>query len=101
MIFAKGGTLMEHSYFHRKIETASGEDLAAHQVSRLRMLLNELLASNPFYGTKLRGVGLTDARLLHSLEDLKVLPFTCKSQLVEDQDTHPPFGTNLTFPLDR
>lgn len=92
---------MEQSYFHRAIETAGAEDLAAHQVSRLRVLLKELLASNPFYGTKLRGVGLTDARLLHSLEDLNSLPFTCKSQLVEDQETHPPFGTNLTFSLDR
>ena len=92
---------MEHYYFHRAIETASSEELAAHQVSRLRVLLRELLAANPFYESKLRGVGLTDARQLHSLEDLKALPFTCKSQLVEDQEIHPPFGTNMTFPLDR
>ncbi len=92
---------MEISYFHQSIESASREDLAAHQLSRLRVLLKELLASNLFYGTRLRDAGFTDIRLLHSLEDLKALPFTHKSQLVEDQDTHPPFGTNLTFPLDR
>ena len=71
------------------------------QLSRLRRLLKELLASNPFYGTRLRDAGFTDTRLLNSLEDLKSFPFTSKSQLVEDQDTHPPFGTNLTFPLDQ
>ena len=92
---------MEISYFHRAVETASPEDLAAHQVSRMRALLKELLASNPFYGTRLRAAGFTDARLLHSLDDLKFLPFTHKSQLVEDQETHPPFGANLTFQLDR
>jgi phenylacetate-CoA ligase len=29
------------------------------------------------------------------------LPFTRKSELVEDQAAHPPFGTNLTYALDR
>jgi phenylacetate-CoA ligase len=92
---------MEISYFDRAIETASPEDLATHQMLRMRVLLKELLASNPFYGTRLRDAGFTDARLLHSLADLKFLPFACKSRLVEDQEMHPPFGTNLTFPLDR
>jgi phenylacetate-CoA ligase len=91
----------EISYFDTAIETASPEVLTAHQMSRARVLLKELLASNPFYGNRLRNAGFTDARLLKSLEDLKHLPFTRKSELVEDQETHSPFGTNLTFPLDR
>jgi phenylacetate-CoA ligase len=91
----------EISYFHRALETANREDLDAHQMLRVRTLLKELLKSNPFYGAKLRDAGFTDAGLLQSLEDLKLLPFTRKSQLVEDQDAHPPFGTNLTFTLDR
>jgi len=92
---------MEISYFNRAVETASREDLAVHQMSRMGVLLKELLASNPFYGTKLRDAGLTDAQMLSSLEDFKSLPFTQKSELVEDQESHPPFGTNLTFSLDR
>ncbi len=92
---------MDISYFDRAIETASRADLAAHQMARLRALLKELLASNPFYGARLRAAGFTDVRLLGSLEGLKSLPFTTKSQLVEDQETHPPFGTNLTFPFGR
>ena len=28
------------------------------------------------------------------------IPFTAKQQLVEDQANHPPFGTNLTFPVE-
>jgi phenylacetate-CoA ligase len=92
---------MEISYFHRAIETGSSEDLAAHQMSRMRALLKETLAFNPFYSTRLRGAGLTDARLFRSLADLPSLPFTCKNHLVEDQETRPPFGTNLAFPLDQ
>jgi phenylacetate-CoA ligase len=92
---------MEISYFHRGIETADREKLARHQISRMRVLVKDLLASNPFYGRRLRDAGFTDVRMLDSLEDFKSLPFTRKSELVEDQEAHPPFGTNLTFPLDR
>jgi phenylacetate-CoA ligase len=35
------------------------------------------------------------------LDDLKSLPFTTKSDLVEDQIRRPPFGTDLTFPQER
>jgi len=91
---------MEISYFDRAIETASRENLAKHQMSRMRVLVKELLASNPFYGRRLRDAGFTDVRMLDSLEDFKSLPFTQKSELVEDQEAHPPFGTNLTFPQD-
>jgi phenylacetate-CoA ligase len=92
---------MEISYFHQGIETAGREYLARHQLSRMRVLVKELLASNSFYGRRLRDAGLTDVRMIDSLEDFKSLPFTQKSELVEDQEAHPPFGTNLTFPLDR
>ena len=29
------------------------------------------------------------------------LPLTTKAELVTDQSAHPPFGTNLTYPLER
>jgi phenylacetate-CoA ligase len=92
---------MEISYFQKAIETANRENIARHQSSRLQVILKELLAANPFYRTKLREAGLTDARTFQSLEDMKSLPVTHKSELVEDQERHPPFGTNLTFPLDK
>jgi phenylacetate-CoA ligase len=92
---------MEISYFQKPIETASHEALTAHQMSRMQILLKQLLASNPYYGKILRNAGLTDAGLFYSLDDINLLPFTCKSQLVEDQEEHPPYGTNLTFPIDR
>jgi phenylacetate-CoA ligase len=80
------------------IETASRDNLIAHQTSRLQALLKELLLSNPFYQEKLRDSQFDDARMLRSLDDVKLLPFTHKGDLVSDQDGHPPFGTNLTYP---
>ena len=59
----------------------------------LANLLASILPANPFYAAKLRGIG-PDA-------DLATLPFTLKHDLIEDQQAHPPYGSNLTYPLDR
>jgi phenylacetate-CoA ligase len=89
------------SYFDRTIETASREELTQHQIARMQTLLREVLASNAFYGKKLRDAGVTDARDFKSIADITRLPFTRKQELVDDQDAHPPFGANLTYPLER
>lgn len=91
---------MQMSYFDRQIETANPEKIAAHQAARMQTLLRELLASNPFYGNKLRAAGFADARAFQSLADLVGIPFTRKQELVDDQEAHPPFGSDLTFPLE-
>jgi phenylacetate-CoA ligase len=38
---------------------------------------------------------------LGSWDDFFRLPFTLKSELAEDQAAQPPFGTNLTYPVER
>ena len=89
------------TYFDREIETASRENLELHQTARMQTLLKHVLASNPFYGKKLRDAGITDARDFKSVDDVRLLPFTRKQELVDDQAAHPLFGTNLTYPLER
>ena len=84
------------SYFDRAMETASRDALARHQTARMQTLLRHVLATNAFYGKKLRDAGFSDARDFTSLADLARLPFTRKQELVDDQAAHPPFGTNLT-----
>ena len=79
-------------------EHVSPEQRIASQFQRLRSGLGEVLSSNAFYRRKL--AGLVPADLL-TLGDLRTLPLTTKAELVRDQLEHPPFGTNLTFPLDR
>lgn len=70
------------------------------QLEQLRTLVAELIPANKFYTRKLQaaGVGFDVASLADFSERY---PFTTKSELVADQLTHPPFGTNLTYPLDR
>lgn len=66
----------------------------------LRRLLREVVAMNPFYGRKLAAVGCSAEPA--SLADFTArFPFTTKTELVADQAAHPPYGTNLTYPLTR
>lgn len=90
---------METTYYERALETADRAAIEAHQLARLRPLLDTLLARNAFYGPRLRAAGLSGGADLRSLDDLRKLPFTRKAELVADQDAHPPYGSFLTYPL--
>jgi phenylacetate-CoA ligase len=90
---------VETTYYDRARETADRATLEAHQLARLHALLDVLLAQNPFYGPRLRAAGITRPDAIASLADLPRIPFTRKQDLVADQDAHPPYGTNLTYPL--
>ncbi len=65
------------------------------QFSRLNPGLALLAHQNPFYRGKLAGIDLP----LCSMNDYRRLPFTTKSELVENQGANPPYGTNLTYAL--
>lgn len=73
--------------------------IAAGQLEQLRALLTEIIPANSFYTRKLHAAGVTFD--VSSLDDFsRRFPFTRKTELVEDQSANPPFGTNLTYPLD-
>jgi phenylacetate-CoA ligase len=82
--------------FDPALESVDRAGLARHQLSRLQALLDETVPSNAFYTRKL---GRTPR--VASLDELTSLPFTTKAELVEDQAQRPPFGSNLTYPLER
>ncbi len=80
-----------------KRQTWEDGDRQAHQALRFSELAAQLREDNAFYRSKWRDV---PAHKLN-LEHLGELPLTTKAELLEDQKRNPPFGTNLTFPLDR
>ena len=69
------------------------DELRALQLAKLRAGLTLVLATNRFWRERLHDVSGWD--------DFERLPLTAKADLLADQAAHPPFGTNLTFPLDR
>ena len=79
--------------------SATRQSLEALQLERLRHLLAEVAAGNAFYRPRLAAAGLDHG--ITSLAELRRLPFTTKAELIADQLAHPPYGSNLTYNLDR
>ena len=68
-------------------------DIRAAQLERLGAGIESMLQGNRFYQARLHRVSTWD--------DFGRLPLTTKDEITADQHAHPPFGTNLTFPIDR
>lgn len=71
-------------------------ELRALQRQKLAATLSELHAGNAFYRRKLAPV-----RFDPLIDPLDCLPFTTRGELETDQLAHPPYGTNLTYPIER
>jgi phenylacetate-CoA ligase len=87
--------------YDRPLETLDAERLRAHQLVRLRELVAATFGANPFWTAKWRAAGLASANDLRDWDDVGRLPLTAKGELVADQAAYPPFGTNLTYRLER
>jgi phenylacetate-CoA ligase len=74
-------------------QSSNLDSIRAQQLERLRSGLTVLLRSNPFWRSR-----LTDVR---GWDDFERLPLTTKGELLADQEANPPYGTNLTYTLDR
>ena len=79
---------------HLRSETApaSEDAVRALQLEKLRAGLRQVLKSNPFWRGRLHDV--------MGWGDFERLPMTTKPELLADQASNPPFGTNLTFPVE-
>jgi phenylacetate-CoA ligase len=84
------------TYFDPVLETLPRERLRALQLERLQALLQEILPRNAFYAAKF-GV----SRSVSTWDDFAQLPLTTKQELAQDQMLRPPYGTNLTYPMER
>ena len=83
------------------LEALDAEGLLRHQWTRLLAVAEAAVPANPFVTAQWKRAGLASARDLRSWEDFARLPLIGKRELMEDQAAHPPFGRNLSYPLDR
>jgi len=75
------------------------ESIRKRQIESLRRLCRELIPSNTFYASRLRETGLNFETM--TLEDFTSrMPFTTRAEWTRDQIDNPPFGTNLTYPIE-
>lgn len=73
--------------------------IEAVQLARLRSMLEALLPTNRFYAARLIAAGL-DANVADLATYIARMPFTRKQELSADQNEAPPYGTNLTYPVE-
>jgi phenylacetate-CoA ligase len=77
----------------------SRAELERLQRTQLRDLLRRLLPANRFYREKLGG--RVEVAGCDTWDDYRrQVTFTTKPEIVADQAAYPPFGTNLTFPIE-
>ena len=69
------------------------DELRDLHLRKLHAGLADVLKTNAFWRSR-----LTEVR---GWDDFERLPLTTKAELLADQKAHPPYGTNLTYPLDR
>jgi phenylacetate-CoA ligase len=80
---------------HAEPASAPAQSAPDRRLERLNALVAAVARSNEFQRPRLDGVAL------RSLEELRLIPTIGKIDLVRDQQLHPPFGRNLTYPLER
>ena len=69
-----------------------------HQSDSLRDLLSILAGSNRFYAPRI-AASLVNIEAVTTEQFCSHFPMTTKQEIVDDQAAHPPFGTNLTYPM--
>jgi phenylacetate-CoA ligase len=89
-------SMMHHSNYPEDLSRAG---LEARQSEKLQLLLQTVIPANPFWTQKYSVAGV-DIASIKSVHDLHKLPLTTKQELVLDQDQAPPYGTNLSYPLE-
>ncbi|MBI3870315.1 MAG: AMP-binding protein [Verrucomicrobia bacterium] len=78
----------------------SRDELVERQRQRLLAMLDSTLPANRFYQSRLSACGPWGKEL--SLDAiLRSLPLTTKTDLTEDHRRHSPFGSHLTYPVER
>jgi len=87
--------------FDSAVESCAPERLREARWRRLQMVARATFGANPFWTARWRAAGLARAEDVTGWDDFGRLPLLTKAELVADQAAHPPFGSNLTFPLDR
>lgn len=84
-------------YFDEQTQTLPRDELEKLQLAKLQDMLAEIYEKNSLYTVKLRDTGYRPGDL-KSLDDLKYLPFTRKTEFSQAQEEDG-FACNLTYPI--
>ncbi len=88
-------------HYYPKLESMSPEELKEYQWQRLKYQLEFVWENNPFFKKRFEAKGITPDDIKSPDDYAKKVPLLEKKDLLEDQETHPPYGGRLGVPLDR
>lgn len=85
------------SYWEEELETMNRQDLEKLQLSLLKRQLQYVYDKSPMYRRKYDQAGIKPDDI-HTLDDIRRLPFTEKEDLRESQERLPPWGDYICIP---
>ncbi len=88
---------MDTPYWEEELETMNRPDLEKLQLSLFKQKMQYVYDNSPMYRRKYDEVGIRPADI-HSLDDIRKVPFTEKEDLRESQDRLPPWGDFICIP---
>lgn len=77
---------MSYSYWNKKIETASREEIECVQLTRLKEIIRACFQTS-FYQHRFKSIGLNSVNDISLLADLKKIPFAVKDDLRQSYPT--------------
>ncbi|MGQ9722535.1 MAG: phenylacetate--CoA ligase family protein [Candidatus Jordarchaeum sp.] len=89
-----------HGMWNPQEETLTKEEKRQRDEKNLVRVFKHAYHNSPFYHERYRKAGLT-AEDIKTFEDIKKIPFLRKPELQEAQRKNPPFGNNLTVPINK
>lgn len=91
---------MERTHFLGGVEDLDRANLDNLQLAALRRQVERVTHASPFYRERLEKAGIR-VENIRTLDDLRAIPLVSKSELIADQESHPPFGTRMTVDSDQ
>ena len=74
-------------------------DIERLQSERLRTLVSEIIPRNPFWAGRFAREGISPDSI-RTTGDLLRIPFVTKAEILANQRENPPYGSNLTYPVE-
>lgn len=84
--------------FSSALESATRGEIQQIKLRKAQRQVERLYALNEFYRRRLQNAGVEPDNI-RTLDDLRRIPVVTKADFIEDQESHPPFGTRLGVPL--
>jgi phenylacetate-CoA ligase len=94
----RGESMETVTFWRKELETLPREQLESLQLQLFKERMAYVYENSPFYKRKYDAAGIKPTDI-HTLEDIRNVPFTIKEELRECQAENPPWGDFICIPF--